>query len=575
MDQEERLLQRALAEHQRCRGVGAAALGSRTPEGCADAEQRGARSEGGGDIESFSWMVPELQDEELGAGVASSNRVEKAAMLPETEICKVGTSEASFTQEKHTARTPASVFAKFTTEDCSRKEAAAAVASKFAVEHDSMKASSVAVGKCRRWLQRIVASTYFELFFGGAIMTNALLIGVEVQWTSSQGLADAPLAFRAINHTYAVTFLVELVARVCAHGQSFFCRPQKCLWNYLDIFIVTCSMWEVAVDVILLTQDGQMGGNPNMGNVRIIRIVRITRLVRITRISRLMRFVKALRTLVYSIICTLKSLVWAMLLIVILLYVFGILFTQVTNDYLVGRDLALEEPASPSHTVARYWGSLGRSMTTLFKSVSGGVTWQDAVDPLEYIHWSMVPVFYMFISFAIFAVLNVVTGVFCQSAIESAQRDQDLLVQSIMANKELHVKKIQQLFHDIDRNSSGHITIQELEKRIEDTEVQAYFASLELDIHDAWTFFKLLDTDEGNTIQIEEFLLGCMRLRGSAKALDMAKLLHEQQLLSKHLAAFTLYVEHQFALLAEHELPEWAPQRGAACAGLEHSQTPA
>merc|ERR1719330_1099584 len=106
-------------------------------------------------------------------------------------------------------------------------------------------------------------------------------------------------------------------------------------------------------------------------------------------------------------------------------------------------------------------------MTTLFKSVCGGISWADAVDPLDGVVWYLGAVFYIYIAFAYFAVLNVVTGVFCQSAIESAQRDQDMVMHSIMANKKYHIEKVKNLFRNIDRDKSGSITLQELESRME------------------------------------------------------------------------------------------------------------
>ena len=32
--------------------------------------------------------------------------------------------------------------------------------------------------------------------------------------------------------------------------------------------------------------------------------------------------------------------------------------------------------------------------------------------------------------------------------------------------------------------------------------------------------------DEGGAVEVEEFLLGCLRLRGQARAMDMASYLH-------------------------------------------------
>ena len=40
------------------------------------------------------------------------------------------------------------------------------------------------------------------------------------------------------------------------------------------------------------------------------------------------------------------------------------------------------------------------------------------------------------------------------------------------------------------------------------------------DIWDAWTFFKMVDDDGGGTVPMDEFLMGCLRLRGQARAVD-------------------------------------------------------
>merc|ERR1712151_1176603 len=126
-------------------------------------------------------------------------------------------------------------------------------------------------------------------------------------------------------------------------------------------------------------------------------------------------------------------------------------------------------------------------------------------------------------------------------------------MQAIMANKQHHVQKVKELFKNLDHNHSGAITLRGMERRIQDENVKAYFNSLELDVQDAWTFFKLLDTDEGHTVEAEEFIMGCMRLRGPAKALDVAKLMHETQMTSKHLHAFMAYVETALTALAKSQ----------------------
>lgn len=130
-------------------------------------------------------------------------------------------------------------------------------------------------------------------------------------------------------------------------------------------------------------------------------------------------------------------------------------------------------------------------------------------------------------------VLNVMTGVFCQSAIQSAQHDHELFLQNMLAERDDHLKRIKNLFARLDKDGSGSLTLSELEDHLEDPAVQAYFASLELSITDVWSFFKLLESDEEQEISPDAFFEGCQRLKGFARSLDLAKLMHQTQLMAK------------------------------------------
>lgn len=61
-----------------------------------------------------------------------------------------------------------------------------------------------------------------------------------------------------------------------------------------------------------------------------------------------------------------------------------------------------------------------------------------------------------------------------------------------------------------------------------------YFQTLGLDVWDAWSFFKLLDKDSGGAVEVEEFLMGCLRLRGQATAMDVGKIINDQTWLIKN-----------------------------------------
>merc|ERR1711953_1521249 len=120
----------------------------------------------------------------------------------------------------------------------------------------------------------------------------------------------------------------------------------------------------------------------------------------------------------------------------------------------------------------------------------------------------------VYLSFTYFAVLNVVTGVFCSSAIETAQRNPEIIAHSLIDGEYQYMENLKKLFATIDEDDSGTINISEFEKLVSDEMTRAYFRALELDTSDAWTLFKLIDAGGGGKIDIDEFIGGCEALRG-------------------------------------------------------------
>lgn len=408
-------------------------------------------------------------------------------------------------------------------------------------------------------LRTIVASTKFEIFIASLILTNSALMGVEVDFMASRQSATVPTAFSIVQHSYAFLFLIELMFRFGAEGRRFLVSPDW-MWNYLDMFIVLSSFLEAGVDVVTWTKktdDGDVGSVGDMGSLRIIRMVRLTRLIRVFRVARGMRFARALRTLVYSIFGTLKSLVWAMILLLMIIYVFGIIFTQCATEHLVAvqaaaHELELDEACSSPAMGAEgplwcYWGSLSSSMFTLFKSICGGLSWDVAVRPLGEISivWTMLFAAYIF--FTYFAVLNVVTGVFCQSAMDSAARDHDMAVSHALTNKKTYVDKLCQLFDSLDGMDTGQITFDVFERHLTDEPMQAYFASMDLDVDDAWTLFRLLDVDNTRAVDADEFVVGCLKLKGPAKSIHIAQLIYENRRVMSTLVQFMNFAESRLA----------------------------
>merc|ERR1719245_1602210 len=107
--------------------------------------------------------------------------------------------------------------------------------------------------------------------------------------------------------------------------------------------------------------------------------------------------------------------------------------------------------------------------------------------------------------------MNVVTGTFVQTAIERAGEVKDLG----------RVHQARRLFKSLDLDHSGYISFAEIDNHMESALVKEWFESVDVDPSEAKCLFELLDINNSGSIDFEEFLGGCLRLQGPAKAVDL------------------------------------------------------
>lgn len=405
-------------------------------------------------------------------------------------------------------------------------------------------------------LKDFIESNNFDLFFGVAIMTNVLVIGAQIEVQSwDVRSTDLPVPFFVINQAYAMLFFAELCLRVLCAGRVFFyiTDRSKAFWNYLDFAIVGSSIFELVLGIVLSISGEKRDSQEGPGGT-VLRVLRVMRVLRVLRVIKVVKFVRALSELVSSIFSTLRSLMWSLALLVMIIYMFGILFSDQVIGYLAAfppREELLE--GSTEAALYTYFGSLHISMHTLFRCITGGHDWGDVSDTLIHIDWALGYLFNVYLSFCYFAVLNVMTAVFCQRAIESAEQDQDNMLQKMLAERAKHRKLAQSLFLVFDSCRDETITLMEFEQVYSDEKVQAMFQTLDLNASDAWTLFKLLDHEGNGDINVEEFIAGCMRLRGPAKAMDIACVMDENRRITNtisSLKAHTNELENLMLLMA-------------------------
>lgn len=405
-------------------------------------------------------------------------------------------------------------------------------------------------------VKQLVADSKFDAFFGVIIVINSILMGVEVQLYATHAHESALTTISVLHRLCGALFIVELTLRICADGFTFFYFSDQWCWNYLDTMLVMSSCIEISFDVARDIGGVEVGGVQSLSTARILRVLRITRVIRVLRIAKLVLFMRSLRILLHSIINTLKEVFWTLLLISLIVYIFAIVLTQAAFQHLqeVGDDARLRVQ----------WGTLTNSSLTLFYSITGGLDWGHAFDTLNEISTGYALIFFVYVAFMLFAVLNAITGAFCQAAMESQVHDRELQTFDLLNMKRDQLNSMAamftKMFQTIDADGSGEITIEEFQKALSDEAVQVVLAALEFEPQDVWVLFRLLDKDNSGQLDVEEFVKGCLRMKGSARSIDLAKFIYESKMKRKQNVKFMKYVSEQFASL-RHGRQAAAPLR--------------
>jgi len=266
-------------------------------------------------------------------------------------------------------------------------------------------------------------------------------------------------------------------------------------------------------------------------------------------LARAMRAFQQLRIVVFTIFESISSLVWCFFILGLILFTFAVFCLQVVTEHV------REDPMDDKHAaVLELYGGVLTAMNTLFMTISGGIDWKDAMNPLKEIYWLYQWVFSFYIFFMVIGVLNVVVGAFVARTGEIATRDREYLVRTQMHELNTYFHKVRTFFNEADEDKSGMLSLDEFRHTVKHPEVKAYFTALDLDVSQAELLFTLLDQDGSHLVSLDEFLAGCMRLRGQAKSIDVNMLLHANRRLFRRMTDFMEAIAEVFGY--EDEMTE-------------------
>lgn len=187
-------------------------------------------------------------------------------------------------------------------------------------------------------------------------------------------------------------------------------------WNLLDVLCLVSSIVEL------------LSGSFSAISKNVFSFIKLLRILRVARVLRLLHTVRAfrgIRKLVIAVKGALLPLAWALVLQIILMYIFTIFInTGIVHYYRTRIDdhdmgeVNHTQPSAPDvsvHTsshavrVKEFYGGVAVTMGTLFMSVTGG-DWTVMAEPVFELSWIFYVIWYTYTAFVIFGLLNVFTG---------------------------------------------------------------------------------------------------------------------------------------------------------------------
>lgn len=360
-----------------------------------------------------------------------------------------------------------------------------------------------------RPVYNFVENPAFDKLCGVLVFLYAVELGIQTDYMARHWMESTPMIFRVFDVVFLFWFCVEVSLRIYVHCVDGRAGTPGFWFNCFVVFL------QVVDEVLRLTPIPRNNEyRQGFALLRSLRTIRLFRLMSKAQIA------EEMHLLVTSIMGSLRSLFCSIFVIVFFTYLFGVPLTQLVTDYKHAQGILTEEAEREVlGPLEEFYGSLTKTMLALFQSVSEGVHWRELMLPISTNFsplWKLV--FVVYIAFSVLAMMNILTGIFVESAMRTAEAEKKYEITEAM----------QRLFDEADEDGSGSVSCEEFLHIVgHNAKMQEYLKLLNIHDQQAADLFDLVDLDGSGFIDSREFTYGCLRLQGAVQAIDFASFTRE------------------------------------------------
>jgi voltage-gated sodium channel len=337
----------------------------------------------------------------------------------------------------------------------------------------------------------------FENVTLAVIAFNAVWIAVDTDWNKTSVLTDSAALFQVMEHFFCTFFTCELFVRFMAFKRKL--NGLKDAWFVFDSMLVIFMVLETWVFTIMSAfMDGDAG--TALGGTSLLRLLRLFRL---SRLLRMLRSLPELMILIKGMITAMKSVLYVMCLLGIILYVFAIAFTVLAADTATIRD--------------RYFQNVLLSMYSL---LIYGTFLDDLSQFCDDIRNESIPILilvFLFICLSALTVMNMLIGVLCEVVASVAAYEKEMILTQTVS------EKMQGILGTLDTNSNGMISFVEFKQILDNKQALKALEEVGVDPPGVVDFAEMMffedsDPDKPREIPFDKFMEMILDLRSSNTA---------------------------------------------------------
>ena len=255
-------------------------------------------------------------------------------------------------------------------------------------------------------------------------------------------------------------------------------------------------------------------------------------MMRVFRVLRLVVFVERLNVLVSAFILALRSVLWVLLLLFLIIYMFAVVATDVF--WKENEDMRRNLP-----TVFVWFGSVPRSMATLVQ-VATYDNWADIAREMQHETVFVWFFFILWIAVAAVGLLNLLTAVFIEALVEVSGQAEDRQEKEAHEKRSKIIESLGRLFDFYDDDRSGDLDEEEKNELMvlfDNEDFTQHLKANNISIHHAKEAIRYADRDGDGRIDQREFLDALKTMDEASAKRDTWELAHKVRELDTEMTA--------------------------------------